>query len=113
MIITYFPILGEINLISILVRIVLALICSGMIGYERAKEEKAAGLRTHMLVCLGTAITMMTGEFMAINYPAIDPSRIGAQAIAALGFLGAGTIMISREHHVSGLTTAAGLWASA
>ncbi len=107
------PVLGEVNIVSITVRIVLAMVSGGLIGYFRDKLNKEAGFRTHILVCLGCVITILVGQYLALLYPNIDPSRIGAQAVSALGFLGAGTILMSRDNHVTGLTTAAGLWATA
>ena len=107
------PVLQQLNIVSISLRIVLSVICGGLIGYFRDKLNKEAGFRTHILVCLGCAMTMLVGEYMQKVYPNIDPTRIGAQAISALGFLGAGTIIVARDRHVVGLTTAAGLWATA
>ena len=106
-----FPWLMELNILSMLVRTILALLCAGLIGYDRDAHGSAAGLRTHILVCLGAMIAMCTGVFTALHYGG-DPSRIGAQVVSGIGFLGAGTIIVNRGH-ISGLTTAAGLWASA
>ena len=109
----YIPILAELNIVTITVRILLAMICGGMIGYTRSKQGKEAGFRTHILVCIGTAVAMLTGEYAFLTNPKVDPTRIGAQAISALGFLGAGSIIVSKNNEISGLTTAAGLWAAA
>jgi len=106
-----YPWLLEPNLLTLLIRTLLALICAGVIGFERGAHGSAAGLRTHILVCLGTMIAMCTGVFVSMYYQA-DAERIGAQVVSGIGFLGAGTIMVNRGH-VKGLTTAAGLWASA
>ena len=106
-----FPWLLEPNIFTLIIRTLLALICGGLIGFERDAHGSAAGLRTHMLVCLGAMIAMTTGIFTA-TYFSGDASRIGAQVVSGIGFLGAGTIMVTKGH-VKGLTTAAGLWTSA
>ena len=106
-----FPWLLEPNIITITIRALLALICAGIIGYDRNARGSAAGIRTHILVCLGAMIAMSTGVFASMFYKA-DASRIGAQVVSGIGFLGAGTIIVHRGQ-ISGLTTAAGLWASA
>ncbi len=94
-------------------RLIFALILGGVIGYERENLHRPAGFRTHILVCVGSALVMLTSEFMFIRYSGqtnADPARLGAQVISGIGFLGAGTIM--REgFSVKGLTTAASLWA--
>ena len=109
--------LKELNTISILFRFALAALCGSLIGFERGKKRHAAGLRTHMIVCIGAASVMLVNQYslLYIN-PASDPARMGAQVISGIGFLGAGTIVITghqRNQQVKGLTTAAGLWASA
>ena len=92
----------------------MAVICGGLIGIERGRKGQAAGARTHMLVCIGSALVMMTNIFVVNEYsPNSDPTRIGAQVVSGIGFLGAGTILITSKNQVRGLTTAAGLWASA
>ena len=111
MLVEKYPWLLEPNLLTLLIRTLLALICAGVIGFERGAHGSAAGLRTHILVCLGAMIAMCTGVFVSMYYNA-DAERIGAQVVSGIGFLGAGTIMVNRGH-VKGLTTAAGLWASA
>ncbi|MBQ6622070.1 MAG: MgtC/SapB family protein [Mogibacterium sp.] len=114
MIIQHYPWLAELSLPVILLRTALALLCAGVIGYDRDTHGAPAGFRTHILVCLGAMLAMMTGQFAYMMYPAaVEPTRIGAQVISGIGFLGAGTIILTREHRVAGLTTAAGLWASA
>ena len=107
------PILAEPNLLSIFVRCMLAIICAGIIGYDRHTHGAPAGLRTHILVCLGAVIAMCTGQFTAFVFGSSDITRIGAQVVSGIGFLGAGSIIVTRSNHVAGLTTAAGLWASA
>jgi len=94
-------------------RLVLAVFLSGVIGWERERMRKPAGFRTHILVGIGSSLTMMVSLFMVDLFPdlkSVDPSRIAAQVIVGIGFLGAGTILRSREGIVSGLTTAASLW---
>lgn len=113
MLIDKFPWLLQPSLITILIRTVLAVICGGAIGYDRNLRGASAGLRTHILVCTGSMLAMTVGQFAAIYYTTVDPTRIGAQVVSGLGFLGAGSIIVTRDNHVSGLTTAAGLWASA
>lgn len=111
MLVDLYPWLLEPNILTLIIRTLLALLCAGVIGFERDSQGSAAGLRTHMLVCLGAMIAMSTGIFTA-TYFSGDASRIGAQVVSGIGFLGAGTIMVNRGH-IKGLTTAAGLWASA
>ena len=107
-----YPWLMELNIVTVLIRTVVAILCGGLIGYERNRMGADAGMRTHSLVAVGSMLAMMTGVFAVTHYSG-DVSRIGAQVISGIGFLGAGTIMVRRDNHVSGLTTAAGLWASA
>lgn len=104
--------LQDLNVISTVVRLVLALILGGVLGIERGRKRRPAGLRTYMIVCMASALVMITGEFMLKAYGTGDPSRLGAQVISGIGFLGAGTIIIT-SRQVKGLTTAAGLWAAA
>lgn len=101
------------NLESIL-KIIMALVCGGLIGYEREYKNRPAGLRTHILVCVGAAVVMVVAQFMYNNNPegSIDTTRLGAQVVSGIGFLGAGTI-IRERFGVKGLTTAASLWAVA
>jgi putative Mg2+ transporter-C (MgtC) family protein len=98
----------------VLLRLSLALFCGGLIGLDREKAHRPAGLRTNILVCIGSALAMLTGEFLftEFNVANLDPTRIGAQVISGIGFLGAGTI-IMKKGSVYGLTTAASLWAVA
>lgn len=104
---------NEINLVSCAVRLLLAMILSGTIGMERGRKKRPAGLRTYMVVCIGSTIAMLTNQFIYQEIGAPDPSRIAAQVISGIGFLGAGTIIVTGHNQVKGLTTAAGLWASA
>jgi putative Mg2+ transporter-C (MgtC) family protein len=106
--------LREFNIASVAVRLTLSVILGGLIGMERGRRGRAAGLRTHILVCLGAAMASLLGVFVTKELEiASDASRIAAQVISGIGFLGAGTIVIKGRFRVSGLTTAAGLWATA
>lgn len=106
--------LTQFNLASALFRILLAVLIGGCIGSERGRHGRAAGLRTHILVCLGSAMTVMVGLYSTqVLHLDGDPMRISAQVITGVGFLGAGTIITRNHTRVTGLTTAAGLWATA
>lgn len=103
--------LRELSLLGVGTRIVLALLCGGAIGIERAEKRRPAGFRTHILICLGAAITAMTSEHLFLNmHYYLDVARMGAGVVSGIGFIGAGTIMVTRRQRVKGLTTAAGLW---
>lgn len=115
----------ELNTASVMLRLVLAVLFGGVIGLERGRKRRAAGLRTYMLVCLGAALTVLLSmyEYYMVTHPwaelaaeigiRTDVSRFGAQVINGIGFLGAGTIIVTGRQEVKGMTTAAGLWASA
>jgi len=105
--------LSDINIGSIFVRLLLAVFCGGLIGVERATKKHAAGFRTYILVCVGSAIAMLTNQFIFEHFGSGDASRLGAQVISGIGFLGAGTILVTSRNQIRGLTTAAGLWACA
>ena len=111
--------LGELNTVSMLFRLLFAAIAGGVIGIERGYHGRAAGLRTHMLVCMGAALTAIIGSYLSIQMHALgvnsDAQRTAAQVMSGVGFLGAGTILFKRgnQSKVTGLTTAAGLWATA
>lgn len=94
-------------------RLLLALICGGVLGIERGRKNRPAGFRTYMLVCVGAALVMITNEYIYNRYGTGDPTRLGSQVISGIGFLGAGTIIVTVRNRVKGLTTAAGLWAAA
>ncbi len=109
-----------------LLRLGVAALCGGVIGLERGRKRRPAGFRTHMLVCIGAALAMVISQYMAMmtteywaalvsfeGSKVTDASRLGAQVINGIGFLGAGTIIVTGQQEVKGLTTAAGLWASA
>lgn len=91
-------------------RLILALVCGAVIGIERGRKNRPAGFRTYMLVCIGAALVMMTNEYIYKLYGEGEPTRMGAQVISGIGFLGAGTIIVTGHNKVKGLTTAAGLW---
>ena len=95
----------------ILLRLVVAAILGGIIGFERSGNRHEAGLRTHIIVCLGAAAVMMVGELVSLTYSG-DPARMSAQVISGIGFLGAGCIMMN-SGHIRGITTAAGIWTTA
>lgn len=106
--------LREITYWSVALRILMAVILGGAMGWERGLKNRAAGLRTYMLVCVGACLIMMTNQYIfQTNGHVGDPVRMGAQVVSGIGFLGAGTIIVTRRHQIKGLTTAAGLWASA
>ncbi len=99
------------NFVEILIRLAGAVILGGLVGIERAGTNHDAGLRTHILVCLGAAGVMVMSESMHIVYGG-DIGRIGAQVVSGIGFLGAGCILVN-GNRIKGLTTAAGLWTTA
>jgi len=103
----------DLSLLAMMVRVVLAMVISGVMGIERSSRNQPAGFRTYMLVCLGAALVMMTNQYISEFFKTGDPSRLGAQVISGIGFLGAGTIILTKRNQVRGLTTAAGLWAAA
>lgn len=106
--------LAEVNTLTVFVRLLLAVILGGLIGVERGSKRQAAGFRTHILVCVGATLAMLTNQFVlqTLSYTA-DPTRMAAQVITGVGFLGVGTILVTGKHKIKGLTTAAGLWTSA
>ena len=101
------------ELLTIFIKLSLAMVCGGILGMERGKKNRPAGFRTYMLVCVGATLVMLTNQFMCEVYGTGDPARLGAQVISGIGFLGAGTIIVTGRNRVKGLTTAAGLWADA
>lgn len=107
------PIRGT-GIVSTLFKLFTAVICGGIIGIEREFKRRPAGFRTHILISLGAAMTTLTSQFIVkdLGMPA-DPGRLGAQVIAGIGFIGAGTIIVAKRNRVKGLTTAAGLWTTA
>lgn len=117
--------LRQLNIVSMMLRIILAMFIGGFMGFERERKRRPAGFRTYMLVALGAAMTVILSQYLnlMLNGPWLetaqeigiktDVSRFGAQVINGIGFLGAGTIIVTGRQEVKGLTTAAGLWASA
>lgn len=99
------------DFLSVTIRLLTAFACGAVIGLERSYKNKPAGFRTHILVCLGAAIAAMTGMYIYLydQLPA-DMSRIAAGVVTGLGFIGAGTIIVTKKNQIKGLTTAAGLW---
>ena len=110
---------------DMLLRVALAVLCGGIIGIDRGRKRRPAGFRTYMIVCVGAAMSMILSAYLAamltgpwsevlpFDYTKTDVSRFGAQVINGIGFLGAGTIIVTGRQQVKGMTTAAGLWASA
>lgn len=113
MILEQIPLLSELTLPSIILRTFLAMLLGGILGYEREKRHRPAGFRTYLVVCLGSTLAMMVGLFISNTTGTSDAGRIPAQVISGIGFLGAGTILVTRQNQVRGLTTAAGLWSVA
>ncbi len=113
---TFFEIvemLRDVGMAGVAVRFVLALLCGGIIGLERESKRRSAGFRTHTLVCIGATLTTLVGLYLYKAGLSTDPTRLGAQVISGMGFVGAGTIIVTTRRQVKGLTTAAGLWTSA
>ena len=98
---------------AVIIRILLSIFIGGLLGLERGMKNRPAGLRTYMLVCVGSCLVMMTNQYIYQSTGAGDPMRLGAQVVSGIGFLGAGTIVVTHHNQIKGLTTAAGLWASA
>lgn len=103
----------EITVWAILLRIVISAVLGGVLGMERERKNRAAGLRTYILVCIGACVVMITNQYVYQVFHTGDPVRMGAQVISGIGFLGAGTIIVTAHSRIRGLTTAAGLWAAA
>jgi len=100
---------------EIALRLFLAAVFGGIIGIERERKDWAAGMRTHMMVCMGSALIMLVSSFgfmdlVGKDYAELDPSRVAAQIVSGIGFIGAGTILFRKPNKVMGLTTASGLW---
>ena len=101
------------EMVEAIVPIALSLVCGGVLGIERGRKKRPAGLRTYMLVCLGATLVMMTNSYIFAETGSGDMTRMGAQVVSGIGFLGAGTIITTGHNRVKGLTTAAGLWSTA
>ena len=100
---------------EISIRLALAAAFGAVIGMERERKDWAAGLRTHMMVCMGSALIMMVSSFgfediLSHDHVSLDPSRMAAQVVSGIGFIGAGAILYLKPSTVLGLTTASGLW---
>ncbi|GAB1612265.1 methyltransferase [Mammaliicoccus lentus] len=100
--------------LDLFLRIFLAVLCGAIIGYERSQRLKAAGIRTHILVSAASALFIIISKYGfndILNYSNVelDPSRVAAQVVSGISFIGAGTILIKNQN-INGLTTAAGLW---
>lgn len=105
--------LREVTYLAVALRIAVAFVLGGILGLERGLKQRPAGLRTYMLVCVGSCMIMLTNQYIYQVFEAGDPVRMGAQVVSGIGFLGAGTIVVTRHSQIKGLTTAAGLWAAA
>ncbi len=107
----YFESLRDISLVSIVLRLSVAILVGGVIGYNRGMKNRTAGFKTHILVAVGAAMAMLTNQYV-YQYidQTVDMSRFGAQVVNGIGFLGCGTILVTSKHKVRGLTTAASLW---
>lgn len=99
---------------AIVIRLILAVIIGVALGTGRTLKRRSAGIKTHSLVCLGATVVMLTGQYIYFNFPGqMDITRLGAQVISGVGFLGVGTILVTGRNQIRGLTTAAGLWVCA
>ena len=96
---------------GVIVRLVVATIFGGIVGLERQNNNQSAGFRTHIILTVASALAMLTNQFIIERFGTGDISRIGAGVVSGVGFLGAGTILITSRNRIKGLTTAAGLWA--
>ena len=111
---SFFDGLREMSFVTVALRMFLAMICGGCIGLEREFKRRSAGFRTHILICLGATMTTMISQFLYLYMGYYtDMARLGAQVVAGIGFIGVGAIVTTPQKRVKGLTTAAGLWASA
>ena len=110
----FFDTYRDLTMMAIILRMVLSVVCGGLIGLERTYKRHDAGFRTHILICIGACMTTLIGQYLSLvmGYYT-DITRLGAQVIAGVGFIGAGAIIVTQREQVKGLTTAAGLWASA
>ena len=98
--------------LKLLIPVALSLVLGFVIGFERKQRSKEAGIRTHTIVCMGSALMMVISKHAFAEFADFDPGRIAAQIITGIGFLGAG-IIVYRKNSIHGLTTAAGVWATA
>lgn len=109
---SFIAFMRDFSIYTVLIRLFLAFLIGGVIGAERGKQGRAAGMRTHILVCIGASLTAMIGIYAVeiLGFDS-DPMRIAAQVVSGIGFIGVGTILIKGGTQITGLTTAAGLWA--
>lgn len=111
------PILNLFNLeegitwYCVIVRLLIAAFFGGIVGLERQNSNQSAGFRTHIILTVASALAMLTNQFLYEKFGSADISRIAAGVVSGVGFLGAGTILITSRNRIKGLTTAAGLWA--
>lgn len=105
--------LHEVTALSVIVRLGLSIVIGGILGAERGLKNRPAGFMTYVLVCMGSTLIMLTNQYISAMVPGTDPTRFGAQVVSGIGFLGAGTIIVTRKDEIRGLTTAAGLWVAA
>ena len=111
---SFFDGLRDMTTFSVILRMLLAVVCGGLVGMEREFKRRPAGFRTHILICLGAAMTTLTSQYLLLEMQYYtDIARLGAQVIAGIGFIGAGCIIVTRRRRVKGLTTAAGMWTAA
>ena len=102
------------SVLAVAIRLFFALIVGLIIGIDRERKRRVAGIKTHILVCLGSALVMITSQYMMVEFGDMaDISRMGAQVISGVGFLGVGTIIVTGRNQVKGLTTAASIWVCA
>jgi len=102
------------SLLAIAIRLLFALVVGLIVGIDRERKRRVAGIKTHILVCLGSALVMITSQYMMVEFGDMaDISRMGAQVISGVGFLGVGTIIVTGRNQVRGLTTAASIWVCA
>ena len=108
---SFFDALRGLELGAVALRMTLSCLCGAVIGLERSAKNRPAGFRTHILVCMGAALAALMGLYLYLDVKIpSDISRISGQVISGLGFIGAGTIIVTKKMNIKGLTTAAGLW---
>ncbi len=109
----FFAYLEDFSVGSVAIRLILALMLSSIIGLERSKRGRQAGMRTHILVAVGACLCALIGVYAVEEGFSTDPMRLGAQVVSGIGFLGAGIILVQNKSRIVGLTTSAGLWNTA